>query len=134
MGMSFAGRGNENDRYRMVSEHGNGESERQNTEWAERSNLLGVMCIFLILARRRLYGGMGMGFAGRGNENDRYRMVAEHGNGESERQNTEWAEQEMNAEWPTTIAVLISSRDIEREMCPWAISKYFGGLVSNTSA
>jgi hypothetical protein len=21
----------------------------------------------------------------------------------------------------------------EREMCPWAISKYFGGLVSNTS-
>jgi hypothetical protein len=23
---------------------------------------------------------------------------------------------------------------IEREMCPWAISKYFGGLVSNTSA
>jgi hypothetical protein len=35
---------------------------------------------------------MGMGFAGRGNENDRYRMVAEHGNGESERQNMEWAE------------------------------------------
>jgi hypothetical protein len=24
--------------------------------------------------------------------------------------------------------------DTEREMCPWAISKYFGGLVSNTSA
>jgi hypothetical protein len=23
---------------------------------------------------------------------------------------------------------------VEREMCPWAISKYFGGLVSNTSA
>jgi hypothetical protein len=23
---------------------------------------------------------------------------------------------------------------IEREMCPWAISKYFGDLVSNTSA
>jgi hypothetical protein len=22
----------------------------------------------------------------------------------------------------------------EREMCPWAISKYFGGLVSNTCA
>jgi hypothetical protein len=22
----------------------------------------------------------------------------------------------------------------EREMCPWAISKYFGGLVPNTSA
>jgi hypothetical protein len=40
------------------------------------------------------------------NENDRYRMVAEHENGlcvgrrESERQ---------NAEWPTTITVLISS-------------------------
>jgi hypothetical protein len=39
MGMSFAGRGNENDRYRMVAEHGNGlcagrrESERQNREW-----------------------------------------------------------------------------------------------------
>jgi hypothetical protein len=45
-------------------------------------NPFGAMCIFLILARRRLYGGigMGMGFAGRGNENDRYRMVAEHGN------------------------------------------------------
>jgi hypothetical protein len=58
------------------------------------------MCIFLILARRRLYGGMGMGFAGRGNENDRYRMVAEHRNRlcagrESERQNTEWAEHGM---------------------------------------
>jgi hypothetical protein len=24
--------------------------------------------------------------------------------------------------------------DVEREMCPWAISKYFGDLVSNTSA
>jgi hypothetical protein len=24
--------------------------------------------------------------------------------------------------------------DFEREMCPWAISKYFGDLVSNTSA
>jgi hypothetical protein len=23
---------------------------------------------------------------------------------------------------------------IEREMCPWAISKYFSDLVSNTSA
>jgi hypothetical protein len=23
---------------------------------------------------------------------------------------------------------------VEREMCPWAISKYFGDLVSNTSA
>jgi hypothetical protein len=67
------------------------------------SNPFGAMCIFLILARRRLYGGMGMGmsFAGRGNGNDRYRMVAEHGNGlcagrrESERQNTEWAERGM---------------------------------------
>jgi hypothetical protein len=41
-----------------------------------------------------------MDFAVRGNENDRYRMVAEHGNGlcagrESERLNTEWAEQGM---------------------------------------
>jgi hypothetical protein len=34
------------------------------------SNPLGAMCIFLILARRLLYGGMGMGFVGRGNEND----------------------------------------------------------------
>jgi hypothetical protein len=38
---------------------------------------------------------MGMGFAGRGNENDKYRMVPEHGNAlcagrrESERQNME---------------------------------------------
>jgi hypothetical protein len=24
--------------------------------------------------------------------------------------------------------------EAEREMCPWAISKYFGDLVSNTSA
>jgi hypothetical protein len=67
------------------------------------SNPLGAMCIFLILARRRLYGGMRMRmrFAGRENENDRYRMVAEHGNGlcagrrESERQNREWAERGM---------------------------------------
>jgi hypothetical protein len=27
-----------------------------------------------------------------------------------------------------------SSSTLEREMCPWAISKYFGDLVSNTSA
>jgi hypothetical protein len=44
---------------------------------------------------------IGMNFAGRGNDNDRYRMVAEHGNElctgrrESERQNTEWSEQGM---------------------------------------
>jgi hypothetical protein len=25
-------------------------------------------------------------------------------------------------------------QEVEREMCPWAISKYFGDLVSNTSA
>jgi hypothetical protein len=31
------------------------------------------MCVFLILARRRLYVGMGMGFMGRGNEKDRIR-------------------------------------------------------------
>jgi hypothetical protein len=30
-----------------------------------------------------------------------------------------------------TLVVLLGS---EREMCPWAISKYFGDLVSNTSA
>jgi hypothetical protein len=30
--------------------------------------------------------------------------------------------------------VLQSFGLIEREMCPWAISKYFGDLVSNTSA
>jgi hypothetical protein len=34
------------------------------------SNLLGAMCIFLILARRRLYRGMRMDFAGR-----RMRMI-----------------------------------------------------------
>ena len=45
------------------------------------SNPLEPCAFFLILARRRLYGGMGMGFAVRGYENDRYRMVAEHGNG-----------------------------------------------------
>jgi hypothetical protein len=28
----------------------------------------------------------------------------------------------------------MSRRTSEREMCPWAISKYFGDLVSNTSA
>jgi hypothetical protein len=58
-----------------------------------------------------VYGGMGMRmrFAGRGNGNDRYRMVTEHGNGlcagrrESERQ---------NRECQTTIVTLISSRDI----------------------
>jgi hypothetical protein len=46
------------------------------------SNPLGTICIFLKnLARRRLHGGMRIGFAGRENENDIYRMVAEHGNG-----------------------------------------------------
>jgi hypothetical protein len=30
------------------------------------SNPLRAMCIFLILARRQLYGGMGMGFTVRG--------------------------------------------------------------------
>jgi hypothetical protein len=44
------------------------------------SNPFGAMCIFLILARRRLYGGIRMSFAGRENENDRSRMVTEHGN------------------------------------------------------
>jgi hypothetical protein len=84
------------------------------------SNPLGAMCIFfLILVRRQLYGGMTMGmrFVGRGNENDRYRMVAEHGNGlcagrrESERQNRNGGRTRngQNREWPTTIAALISS-------------------------
>jgi hypothetical protein len=51
------------------------------------------MCIFLILARRRLYGeigmgmGMGMSFAGNG-------LCA--GRRESERQNREWWQ---NTEW-----------------------------------
>jgi hypothetical protein len=30
--------------------------------------------------------------------------------------------------------VKVVSCGIEREMCPWAFSKYFGDLVSNTSA
>jgi hypothetical protein len=30
--------------------------------------------------------------------------------------------------------LFISPLGNEREMCPWAISKYFGDLVSNTSA
>jgi hypothetical protein len=34
----------------------------------------------------------------------------------------------------TMLICIRMSRDGEREMCPWAISKYFGGLVSNTSA
>jgi hypothetical protein len=57
----------------------------------------------LILARRQLYGGMGMCFAGRRNENDRYRMVEEHRNRlcarrrELKRQNKEWELQ--NREW-----------------------------------
>jgi hypothetical protein len=29
---------------------------------------------------------------------------------------------------------MVGGGGIEREMCPWAISKYFGDLVSNTSA
>ena len=73
------------------------------------------MCIFLILARRRLYGGMRMemGFAGRGNENDRYRMVAEHGNGCARGGGNRKGRtrNEQNAEWPTTIVALISNRD-----------------------
>jgi hypothetical protein len=30
--------------------------------------------------------------------------------------------------------VAVVPQGFEREMCPWAISKYFGDLVSNTSA
>jgi hypothetical protein len=32
------------------------------------------------------------------------------------------------------LSVRIYSRETKREMCLWAISKYFGDLVSNTSA
>jgi hypothetical protein len=47
-----------------------------------------------------------MGFAGRENENDRYRMMAEHGNGLcAGRRESEW----QNPKWLTTIAALISS-------------------------
>jgi hypothetical protein len=38
---------------------------------------------------------------------------------------------------PTVVTleyIVFSDRVAEREMCPWAISKYFGDLVSNTSA
>jgi hypothetical protein len=74
---------------------------------------------------------MRMGFAGRGNENDKYRMVAEHGNGlcagrENEMIDIKWwqnmgmdcargggnrkvkTRNGQNVEWPTTIAVLIN--------------------------
>jgi hypothetical protein len=63
---------------------------------------------------------MRMGFAGRGNENDRYRMVVEHGNGlcagrrESERQNTEWAEQGMAERG------MADYRESERQYTEWA--------------
>jgi hypothetical protein len=36
--------------------------------------------------------------------------------------------------WRRQIGPTDSERESEREMCPWAISKYFGDLVSNTSA
>jgi hypothetical protein len=62
----------------------------------------------------RLYGGMGMSFAGRRNENDRYRIVTEHGNELCAGQNREWQNgnelcagqnrEWQNAEWQTTIA------------------------------
>jgi hypothetical protein len=61
------------------------------------SNPLGAMCIFLILARRRLYGGIGMG------------MGCARGEGNRNGQNREWGRRE--SEWATTIAALISSRD-----------------------
>jgi hypothetical protein len=59
-----------------------------------------------------------MGIAGRGNENDRYRMVAEHGNGlawgggnrKGKTRNGQYWEWQ-NAEWQTTVTTLISSRD-----------------------
>jgi hypothetical protein len=42
------------------------------------------ICVNLILARRGMHVGMGMGFAGRGNEKD------SAGRGEWKWQNTEW--------------------------------------------
>ena len=35
---------------------------------------------------------------------------------------------------PTLAGFYEAMERTEREMCPWAISKYFGDLVSNTSA
>jgi hypothetical protein len=35
--------------------------------------------------------------------------------------------------WSSESLWLVTLGDREREMCPWAISKYFGDLVSNTS-
>jgi hypothetical protein len=35
---------------------------------------------------------------------------------------------------PSLPSVEWRTRQSEREMCPWAISKYFGDLVPNTSA
>jgi hypothetical protein len=32
------------------------------------------------------------------------------------------------------LALITKKGEIEREMCPWAISKCFGDLVSNTRA
>jgi hypothetical protein len=32
------------------------------------------------------------------------------------------------------LALITKNGEIEREMCPWAIPKCFGDLVSNTSA
>jgi hypothetical protein len=32
------------------------------------------------------------------------------------------------------LALITKKGEIERKMCPWAISKYFGDLVINTSA
>jgi hypothetical protein len=61
---------------------------------------------------------MGMGFAGRGNENDRYRMVVEHVNG-CARGGGNWkgrTRNRQNAEWPTTIAALIGSRDFIKSL------------------
>jgi hypothetical protein len=41
-----------------------------------------------------------------------------------------WAQNEFGLR----IKKIRSDNGTEREMCPWAISKYFGDLVSNTSA
>jgi hypothetical protein len=80
---------------------------------------------------------MRIGFAGRVNENDRYRMVAEHenelcaGRRESERQNREW----QNAKWKTTIAALISSIYIlliKALFCPFRVLASFMFCLSDS--
>jgi hypothetical protein len=53
--------------------------------------------------------GMDCAWGGGNQKGTQHRNGLCAGRRESERQNREW----QNAEWPTTIAVLISSRDLE---------------------